>query len=130
MAPISVLLGSFGVCTRGSGPSLTITSSISLALPDNWEANVSAADLFEEVEKGNLWIARAGTCSLEIIHDFNQEGTPALPQDTHRDVPRQLAAAVEHCPVSIASLTTTMTLVDTDMLSDMGQPGLEARTER
>ena len=100
MAPVSVLLGSFGICTRDPGALLTITSSITISLPSPWEGDVTAARLSEEAKRGALWIARAGRCRLEIFHDSAEEDTQALPKETEQIVSQQLACAVEQCPVS------------------------------
>jgi len=71
---VAIDLGSIKVASKQSGApgagatrtSLTLSSSFSVALPPSWPACTTASELAASSRRGDIWIAKAGSCLVEV----------------------------------------------------------------
>lgn len=79
---------------------LTVSTELSLSLPDRSPGTLSAAELWDEVRAGALWITRAGSCRFELSILFEDLGDETF--DTRSQDQRRQAAmeAFQFFPVS------------------------------
>jgi len=74
VAVVSIDLESIRVASKqsgsaGAGPtttSLTLSSSFSVALPPSWPASTTASELAASSRRGDIWVAKAGSCLVEV----------------------------------------------------------------
>ena len=71
---VAINLGSIRVASKQSGAAgagatwtaLTLSSSFSVALPPSWPASTTASELAASSRRGDIWIAKAGSCLAEV----------------------------------------------------------------
>ncbi|KAJ0125167.1 hypothetical protein J7T55_006511 [Diaporthe amygdali] len=64
-------VGSFSIASNiDMNFALTVSTSMSLALPEHFPENLTATDLRDKVQAGALWITRAGSCRLTLAVHF------------------------------------------------------------
>jgi hypothetical protein len=59
-------LGELHIASKSSKQPLALTCSISLDLPASMNEQIGVKDLVEMTKSGQLWIAKATTCRLEV----------------------------------------------------------------
>lgn len=50
---------------------LTVTTSVSVSLSDDYPGVLTAAELCNQVKAGSLWITRAGSCNVKLSIVFD-----------------------------------------------------------
>lgn len=62
----TILVPPLRICLTNEKLEIDVTASISLDLPEILGHVTTVDDLLEAVERDNLWIARLGTCYIEL----------------------------------------------------------------
>lgn len=98
---VTVDFGSFTI-SRQTDKSLCLTVStvISLSLPDNLPTVPTAVELWDQVKTGSLWLTRAGSCRFELSTNFEELDTTTLCADFQVKQRRTAIQAFQTFPVS------------------------------
>lgn len=75
---------------------LDVSTSALLSVPVQCSSISTAADLRDQVQNGSLWIARAGSCHIELSIGFGG----SLNDGPQEDIQRMCVEAFENFPVS------------------------------
>lgn len=90
MAPDKTVdIGSFSIASKVDKDfALTVSTSMSLSLPEHLADNLTAKDLRDQVKSGALWLTRASSCRVTLAIHFEYPTEMPVHGDTQR---RQLA---------------------------------------
>lgn len=90
MAPDKTVdIGSFSIASKvDTDFALTVSSSMSLSLPEHFADHPTAVDLRDQVKAGALWLTRAGSCRLILEIHFEHPAGMSVHGDAQR---RQIA---------------------------------------
>lgn len=94
---VTVDLGSFSISSYlDKNFVLAVSTSALLSMPAQYPNIHTAADLRDQVQAGSLWIARAGSCHIELSIAFGD----SLKDGSREHLQRMFVEAFEHFPVS------------------------------
>ena len=99
MAPEKTVdIGSFSIASRLDKEfALTVSTSMSISLPDHFADQLTGVDLRDQVQAGALWLTRASSCRLTLVTHFDYPAEMSAQEDAQR---RQLAIeAFQSLPV-------------------------------
>ncbi|KAL2141744.1 hypothetical protein VTI28DRAFT_2055 [Corynascus sepedonium] len=71
MLAVSIDLGSIRVAGKTPNLSLTLSSSIYIALPPSWSGSPTPAELCQASSSGKIWISKAGSCQIQTVQSGN-----------------------------------------------------------
>ncbi|ROV97703.1 hypothetical protein VMCG_07364 [Cytospora schulzeri] len=72
---VTVDLGSFTICSHTDEDfCLTVSTTVSLSLPDSFASSPTAIELRDQVKAGSLWVTRAGSCRFDLSIYFEELG--------------------------------------------------------
>lgn len=99
----TVDIGSFSIASNiDMNFALTVSTSISLRIPDHLADHLNAVDLRAHVQAGALWITRASSCRLTLAVHFEDSAEWPVHGDQER---RQIAIeAFQSFPVCLTLL--------------------------
>jgi hypothetical protein len=73
MLAVSVDLGTIKVAGKTPNLSLTLSSSVTIALPSSWSETPTAEELCHASSTGRIWISKAGSCQVDMSSLVNNE---------------------------------------------------------
>jgi hypothetical protein len=73
MLAVSVDLGTIKVAGKAPNLTLTLSSSLTIALPPSWSEASTAEELYQASSTGRIWISKAGSCQVDISSFVNNE---------------------------------------------------------
>lgn len=98
---VTVDLGSFTISSHiDSDLCLTVSTDISLSLPDNLPSVPTAVELWDQVKAGLLWITRAGSCHFELSIHFEELAEQLFHADLQDQRREMVMKAFQAFPVS------------------------------
>lgn len=105
MASLTVVeLGSFSISARDEDNTvLSLSTSLTLTMPPDYQGPSSVEHLCEQVASGELWIARAGSLRLGVMVECDDQLIQTSSMHVHH-VGNMFIDAFEDCPVSNDSL--------------------------
>lgn len=87
---VTVDLGSFTICSHTDNDlCLTVSTAITLSLPDNPSLVPTAVELWDQVKAGLLWITRSGSCRFNLsiyLEGLGDDSRHADLQDRRRQI--------------------------------------------
>ena len=122
MLTVSVDLGSVKVAGKTPYLTLSLSSSLTIALPPSWPEAPTAEELCQASSTGNIWISKAGSCQIDILSLVNNQ----VPDTTSLDpsIMTAIAGFLPECTV-ISPFVVTWTLL---IFQIWNYTGLELRT--
>lgn len=101
----TVDLGSFTISSHtDEGFCLTVSTAMSLSLPDNLPSVPTAVELWDQVKDGLLWITRAGSCRF-ALSIYSEELADDLDHADLHDREREMVMeAFQTFPVSQSAI--------------------------
>lgn len=86
MAPEKTVdTGSFSIASRVDKDfALTVSTSMTLSLPDHLADNLTADELRDQVQAGALWLTRASSCRLTLAIHFERPAEMSVQGDAQR----------------------------------------------
>jgi len=95
-------LGELQIASSSSKQSLYLACSITLDLPLSIDGQIDVEDLAELTGSGQLWIAKADTCRLEVAASVGVIDAQGL--DAPSALRQHIIEAIGACPVSVPFL--------------------------
>lgn len=88
MAPEkSVDIGTFSIASKvDKNLALTVSTSMTLSLPDHFVDHLTANELRDQVQAGALWLTRASSCRLTLDIQFERPAEMSVQGDAHRQL--------------------------------------------
>lgn len=83
MAPEKTIdVGRFGIASKADmNFSLTVSTSMTLSLPDHFPDHLTANELRDQVQAGALWLTRARSCRLTLAIHFEPPTEVSVQED-------------------------------------------------
>lgn len=84
MAPEKTVdVGRFSIASNADKHfALTVSTSMTLSLPDHFPEHLTANELRDQVQAGALWLTRASSCRLTLAIQFEPPGEVPVGEDT------------------------------------------------
>lgn len=102
---VTVDLGSFTICSHTDKDlCLTVSTAMSLSLPDNPSLAPTAVELWDQVKAGLLWITRAGSCRFHLSIYLGELGDDLRHADLQDRSRQTVIEAFQAFPVSQSAM--------------------------
>ena len=98
MLTASVDLGRIKVAGKTPNLTLSLSSSLTIALPRSWSEVPTAEELCHASSTGNIWISKAGSCQIDILSLVNNQVPDATSLDP--SIMTAIAGFLPECTVS------------------------------